>query len=426
MSMTSPFHIPTFIEAWEAASGEIASEWADSPDEFVREKLKGMEKGRPSFDDLMLRLAHLISSRSIDPSTRHGAVIVDPQSRILSMGYNGAVQGFPHDKIEWTRPEKYDYMIHAEANAILFAKQDLKGCCIYVTGPSCPGCFNLIAQAGMRRCVFGPRIARCITPRAEEVRKKIALEKNIEIVTFGSHPIRSTIDSSSTRDVPPSQEKPVVAEPPSTQDLPATQAVAVAEPTTGEETQGGADETKTPKVTCKGVTETKEEPPSQAALPSQEPPEITTSADPGLNPELMTRYVLEDALVEEVAASAPLVPPEMPKGEYSLFCWQAWLDSLDITGLKDGRHVWFIGRCGETHGVIFDIRGSEAFGLDHALLRNMWAKISSQVKGFATYDAHGMGVFGCKPDEVTLLAAGLTLGTTPDTPPFVSAYTFYK
>ena len=100
------------------------------------------------------------------------------------MGYNGPVQGLDHSKIVWTRPEKYDYMIHAEANAILFAKQDLKGATIYVTGPCCAACFNLVAQAGIKRCVFGPRMARCVTENSQKVQQEIAEAKGIQVVTF--------------------------------------------------------------------------------------------------------------------------------------------------------------------------------------------------------------------------------------------------
>ena len=48
--------------------------------------------------------------------------------------------------------------IHAEANAIVQAARNgvrLEGGHIYVTASPCFGCFKLVANAGLRRIVFG-------------------------------------------------------------------------------------------------------------------------------------------------------------------------------------------------------------------------------------------------------------------------------
>jgi dCMP deaminase len=48
--------------------------------------------------------------------------------------------------------------VHAEANAIVQAARNgvrLEGGDIYVTASPCFGCFKLIANAGLRRIVFG-------------------------------------------------------------------------------------------------------------------------------------------------------------------------------------------------------------------------------------------------------------------------------
>jgi dCMP deaminase len=280
-------HIPSFISAWESASGEKMEEWGLSPEEFVSSRL---EPGRPSFDSLMMRLAHLISTRSIDPSTKHGAVIVDRQSRILSMGYNGSVQGLGHDKIVWTRPEKYDYMIHAEANAILFAKQDLKGCTIYVTGPSCADCFNLIAQAGIKRCVFGPRIARCVTPHAQKVMNEVAGAKRIEIVSFVSLGVsggsKSHVASTAAEDT--SQEVVSTQEVPSATENPTGGDVKSATETPNEDLpckDVGVEETKAGESQPSGVTS----PPGSAEPPSETKPvqlEETPSGMSKLKPQI--------------------------------------------------------------------------------------------------------------------------------------------
>ena len=77
-------------------------------------------------------------------------------------------------------------MLHAEENAMSFANEDIEGCTIYVTGPSCARCFLQIAQAGITRCVFGPRIAKCIDAHTAAVREKIASANGIELAYMDS------------------------------------------------------------------------------------------------------------------------------------------------------------------------------------------------------------------------------------------------
>ena len=59
------------------------------------------------WEPYFLNIAEAVSKKSPDPNTKHGCVIVDAQNRVISTGYNGPVQGIPHDIIDWTRPNKY-------------------------------------------------------------------------------------------------------------------------------------------------------------------------------------------------------------------------------------------------------------------------------------------------------------------------------
>lgn len=99
-----------------------------------------------------LELAELISSWSKDPSTKVGAVIVDKNRRIISTGYNGFARGVvDSEKRLGTREIKYKMVLHAEENAIMFAKQNLDGCSLYVTAlPPCSHCAALIIQSGIK------------------------------------------------------------------------------------------------------------------------------------------------------------------------------------------------------------------------------------------------------------------------------------
>jgi len=106
------------------------------------------------WDNNFLALANTVSMFSKDPSTKVGAVIVDEDNRVVSIGYNGFPKGVRDDSRLENRDLKYDMIVHAEANALLFANAPVKGCTIY-TWPfmPCSRCASLIIQAGIRRVV---------------------------------------------------------------------------------------------------------------------------------------------------------------------------------------------------------------------------------------------------------------------------------
>lgn len=107
------------------------------------------------WDVRMLQVAELISTWSKDPSTKCGAVITDPLHRIVATGYNGLAQGVPDDEGVWNnREEKYEHVIHAETNAIIFSQRNLRNCSLY-TWPfaPCSRCASTIIQAGILRVV---------------------------------------------------------------------------------------------------------------------------------------------------------------------------------------------------------------------------------------------------------------------------------
>ena len=117
-----------------------------------------MTEGDEVWDGRFMRLAECISEWSKDPSSKIGAVIVDSNRRIVSTGYNGLPRGVvDSDERLSDRELKYRMVLHAEENAILFAKQDLDGCSLYVTKmPPCSHCAALIAQSGIKR-VYAPK-----------------------------------------------------------------------------------------------------------------------------------------------------------------------------------------------------------------------------------------------------------------------------
>ncbi|MCG5512832.1 dCMP deaminase family protein [Ectothiorhodospira shaposhnikovii] len=104
------------------------------------------------WDDYFLSLAMVASRKSKDPSTKVGAVIVSPSREHVSSGFNGLPRGVKD--VNMPREERIRRTIHAEENAILFARRDLAGHTIYITAPPCSSCASKIAQVGISRVCF--------------------------------------------------------------------------------------------------------------------------------------------------------------------------------------------------------------------------------------------------------------------------------
>lgn len=108
------------------------------------------------WDVRFLRLAREVSTWSKDPSTQVGACIVDNNRRVISVGFNGLPRAIPDsDRILNDREEKYEHIIHAEINALLFAQdRPLSSARIYTYPfPPCSRCAAVIIQAGIRSVV---------------------------------------------------------------------------------------------------------------------------------------------------------------------------------------------------------------------------------------------------------------------------------
>jgi len=98
------------------------------------------------WDARFISMANLIASWSKDSSSKVGAVIADENNRIVSLGYNGFAQTVSDD-LAITREDKLAMSIHAEANAILFAKYIPSKSRLYCTHFCCSQCASIIVQA---------------------------------------------------------------------------------------------------------------------------------------------------------------------------------------------------------------------------------------------------------------------------------------
>ena len=113
-----------------------------------------------TWDECFMGMALVVSKRSKDPSSKVGAVIVDEDHKVVSLGYNGMPRLIDDKELTWNKGEgldnKYLYVCHAEFNAILNIRNgsSLKGCTVYVTLFPCNECAKAIIQTGIKRIVY--------------------------------------------------------------------------------------------------------------------------------------------------------------------------------------------------------------------------------------------------------------------------------
>jgi len=124
-----------------------------------------------------MEIARVVASRATCDRKHVGALLVRDRM-ILSTGYNGSIRGMPHCDEAGHMLENGHCVatIHAEANAILQAAKNgvrIDGADIYTTASPCWPCFKLIANAGLRRIIFGEFYR---DERFFEVAKKVGID----------------------------------------------------------------------------------------------------------------------------------------------------------------------------------------------------------------------------------------------------------
>ena len=125
-------------------------------------KINLQKKEYLSWEQYFMGIARLSAMRSKDPNTQVGCCIVSSENRILSVGYNGAPNGFNDEEFPWGRvgerlDTKYMYVCHSELNAILNYRgnmEDFKNARIYVYYFPCNECAKAIIQSGIKEVIY--------------------------------------------------------------------------------------------------------------------------------------------------------------------------------------------------------------------------------------------------------------------------------
>lgn len=139
----------------------MEEEWKCHKDDFSFELLSTIEGEfvnykPPTWDELFMRKVYEIATKSKDPRTKIGAVLVRDNHAILE-GYNGFPKGVSDEFGRYSDKEtKYKFVVHAEANSVLIAARfgiSTEGCTLYTQGIPCNECTKTVIQAGVKEIV---------------------------------------------------------------------------------------------------------------------------------------------------------------------------------------------------------------------------------------------------------------------------------
>ena len=100
-----------------------------------------------------LRRAKVVAENSPDHETKVGSILISKKTfSVISEGYNGFIRGANDVLLPKTRPDKYEYMIHAEENLICNAVRNgvsMDDCFVVQTISPCIRCARLLYQSGI-------------------------------------------------------------------------------------------------------------------------------------------------------------------------------------------------------------------------------------------------------------------------------------
>jgi dCMP deaminase len=130
-----------------------------------------------------LDLAAHVASWSKDPTTKVGAVAINPSTRaVLGTGYNGLPRGVMDLPERMERPAKYLFTAHAEENLITHAaRQTLEGATVFVTHLCCANCARMLINAGVKEIVCDNG-QTSMDPAHFEVARQMLHEAGVKLV----------------------------------------------------------------------------------------------------------------------------------------------------------------------------------------------------------------------------------------------------
>ena len=112
---------------------------------------------RPTKNQNYMDIATVIAQRSHDAETKVGAVLVNNSSgAIIATGFNGFVRGADDAILPNTRPDKYEYIVHAEQNLICNSAKhgiSMNNCNLVCTMNPCKLCMRMLLNCGITKVI---------------------------------------------------------------------------------------------------------------------------------------------------------------------------------------------------------------------------------------------------------------------------------
>lgn len=143
---------------------------------------------KPDWDTYFIAQTFLIAQRSIDPSTKHGCVWVSKKNKVLSVGYNGPIQGVDDAKIPLVRGPKYYHLIHSELNCIISyngSESQIDGSKMYITGRPCHNCLRTMIQKGIKNIIYANVYSYCLDNQEIEAQNlMLELNPDVKLIEF--------------------------------------------------------------------------------------------------------------------------------------------------------------------------------------------------------------------------------------------------
>ncbi len=138
----------------------------------------------PKWDARFMFMAAAVASWSKDPDEKVGAVLVSPDGRQVSWGYNGLPSGVADDERLYDKDTKRQLSAHAERNARDNCAMRPDGWHLFVTKPPCAPCATTIIQSGIARVVAPPIQDESSWTESQRLAKAVLTEAGVTVEEY--------------------------------------------------------------------------------------------------------------------------------------------------------------------------------------------------------------------------------------------------
>ena len=138
---------------------------------MIGENSSVVRDNRDIMNEVYLKQAYQYATQSTDPSTQNGAILIHPTKGILLGACNGLPNNIKDSPDRWERPNKYQYVEHAERNVIYKAAErgiPTQGLIMCSPWYACADCARAIIQSGIVKVIGHKNILDFVSERWQE------------------------------------------------------------------------------------------------------------------------------------------------------------------------------------------------------------------------------------------------------------------